>query len=80
MAMLSKCPLTKGSVTQAQADKWVKESLTKVGDALHHRSGTKVTAMTAIKSYIDPGLLVNFYEDLGLRVPKWVPSSARSTS
>lgn len=66
----------KGQCTQAQVDAWVKKELEKVGVALHHRSGTKVTAMVAIKSYIDPGLLVTFYTGLGLRVPKWVPAKS----
>lgn len=65
----------KGQATQAQVDAWVKKEMEKVGIALHHRSGTKVTGMVAIKSYIDPSIFVNFYTGLGLRVPKWVPAS-----
>jgi DNA topoisomerase IB len=60
---------------QAAVDKWVKEELKKVGEVLHHRTGTNVTGMTAVKSYIDPGCLVEFYDGLGLRIPSWVPAS-----
>lgn len=78
LAELAQCPYKKGQATQAQVEKWVKDALKKVGNALHHRNGTNVTAMTAITSYIDPGLLVDFFEGQGLRVPKWVPVKARS--
>lgn len=58
---------------QAVVERWVKDELTKVGEMLHHKTGAKVTSSTAIKSYIDPDILAEFFNDLKLRVPKWVP-------
>jgi DNA topoisomerase IB len=75
MGVLGKAPFKAADMPkQAAVDKWVKEELTKVGTVLHHRSGTKITAMTAIKSYIDPSVITSFYEKLKLRTPRWVPS------
>lgn len=69
-------PRDKG-FTQASVEKWLKEALIPVGAMLHHRTGSgdkeKVTAMTAIKSYIAPELLHEFFGKLKLRVPDWIP-------
>jgi hypothetical protein len=76
MGILKMSPFKKGSdVKQAAVDKWIKEEMKKVGEILHHHTGTAITGMTAIKSYIDPGVLIEFYTDLGLRVPTWVPTT-----
>jgi hypothetical protein len=64
---------TDGSAKQSVVDKWLKDELIKVGSMLHHKTGTKVTGMTAVKSYIDPDVLAEFYDKLGLRKPRWVP-------
>lgn len=63
----------RGSVKQTDVDRWVKEEFIKIGEVLHHRTGEKTTGMTAIKSYIDPFVLEDFYTSLGLRIPKFVP-------
>lgn len=63
--------------SQASVEKWIKEEMKQVGEMLHHRVGTgdaqKLTGMTAINAYIDPKTLATFFNDLGLRTPKWVP-------
>jgi hypothetical protein len=59
---------------QAAVEKWMKEELKKVGELLHHTTGAQVTGMTAVKSYIDPGVLETFYNDLKLRIPDWIPT------
>lgn len=68
----------KGEVKQREVDKWLQEELKKVGEILNHRNGEKVTGNTAIKSYIDPDILVNFYNSLGLRIPNFVPLDKQS--
>lgn len=78
MGILNKAPFKKSEQpSQASVEKWVKEEMKQVGEMLHHRVGSgdnqKVTGMTAINAYIDPKTLGNFFTNLGLRVPKWVP-------
>lgn len=80
MELLRKSPFTakkaKGEkITEAAVNKWFKEEMKKVGEVLHHRNGENVTGMTAVKSYISPSVVENFYEDLGLRRPSFVPKS-----
>ena len=66
----------KKPMTQAQADAALKELATKVGTMLGHVRGIgteqKATPMTAIANYIEPALMINYYEKLGLRVPKFI--------
>lgn len=77
-AMLEKSPFnSKNKPTQAQAERWIKAEAEKIGQMLHHRSGSgdkeKVTSSTAFQAYIDPALVHDWFIDLGLRVPKWLP-------
>jgi len=58
---------------ESEVNKWFKEEMTKIGEVLHHRTGEKVTGSTAIKSYIDPVVIHEFYNKLGIRAPKFVP-------
>lgn len=60
----------KDNPSQAEVTKWVKEALKDVGVLLHHRNGENVTSSTALKSYIDPELIANFFTELNLRDPK----------
>lgn len=70
------CPFKKGA-KQAEVDRWFKKELEEVGEALHHTSGgDKIVSSTAIKSYIDPSVMRNFYLDLGLRPLKAIPATA----
>jgi hypothetical protein len=68
---------SKNKPTQAQAERWLKVEAIKIGTMLHHRTGSgdkqKVTGTTAIGAYISPDILKDFFVDLGLRVPKWIP-------
>lgn len=78
LAILKKSPFKKSEQpTQTSVEKWIKEEMKQVGEMLHHRTGSgdnqKVTGMTAINAYISPHVLKQFFDDLGLRVPKWVP-------
>lgn len=78
-AMLAKSPFNSKNVpTQAQAERWIKTEAIKIGELLHHRTGSgdkqKVTSTTAIAAYISPNLIKKFFTDLGLRVPKWLPA------
>ena len=77
--MLSRSPFSaKNKPTQAQAERWIKTEALRIGEMLHHRSGSgdnqKVTSSTAIAAYISPVILSKFFVDLGLRVPKWIPA------
>lgn len=61
-------PFGKGTrVTDAQANKWILEALKKVGTELGHMNGDKVTATTAIQNYIDPNILREWFDGLGVR-------------
>jgi hypothetical protein len=81
MELIAKNPFTRRSKTtpvkESQVNKWIKDEMKKVGEVLHHRNGENVTGMTAIKSYIAPNVLADFYESLGLRVPDFVPTGAK---
>ncbi len=76
--ILKGSPLKKGTVTQSAAEKWYKEALIKVGEALSHTTGSKPTSITAIKSYISPTLQIEFFKKLGLRTPAWLQIKGRS--
>jgi hypothetical protein len=43
-----------------------------IGKALHHRTGEKVTGMTAVGAYIDLTPQRDFFKDLGLREPTFL--------
>lgn len=73
--VIAKCPFSKGA-SQRQAEAWYKEAMKEVGDALHHQNGGKVVGTTAITSYIDPQVSQDFFTDLGLRIPDWVPTDS----
>lgn len=76
MGILGRSPYKKGKeCNQREVEVWVKEELKKVGEILHHRSGTAVTGMTAVKSYISPEVLKEFFTNLNLRIPSWVPKA-----
>ena len=62
----------KKGISQSELETQFKKMVTKIGGALGHRSGTKVTPMTALMSYIDPALSVAFFERMGYRTPKFL--------
>jgi hypothetical protein len=61
-------------------EKLVKQEALKVGMLLGHMSGEKATSATAIKSYINPSMLVKFFADKQLRIPQWIPRGGRGTT
>ena len=67
-SILDNHPFGKGTrVKEAEANKWLVEKLKLVGQEVGHMTGDKVTASTAISSYIDPNLLKNWFDSLGIR-------------
>ncbi len=75
MQILAKSKFKPGKATQKEVDTWVKEQFKTIGKVLHHKgSDGEVTGDTAIKSYVDPGIMHTFYEGLGLRTYKNVPA------
>lgn len=56
---------------QSAVESWFKEAMKEVGVLLHHRTGENVTGMTALKSYIDPSAVLEFFDGLGLRAPSF---------
>lgn len=76
MQLIKKAPFKAAdNPKQAEVERWFKNEALHIGEVLHHRSGEKITSSTAIKSYIDPEVMSNFFEGLGLRVPSWVPKT-----
>lgn len=70
-----KAKLAKGKLTETEVNKWFRSEMLKVGAELNHRNGEKLTGMTAVKAYIDPKIIENFYKSLNIRVPAFVPVS-----
>jgi hypothetical protein len=68
------------NANQQQVEKLVKQEALKVGMLLGHMSGEKATSATAIKSYINPSMLVKFFADKQLRIPQWIPRGGRGTT
>lgn len=50
-------------------NKWLKTALEKVAKELGHFSNGKITVATAIANYIDPVILGDFYNEVGIRMP-----------
>ena len=77
--VLEKSPFgkTRKNFSQAEVETWYKKSMLDVGKRLSHVTGVgsteKTTPMTAIKNYIDPAMQAEFFANLGLRTPKFLP-------
>lgn len=66
--VLAKHPFGTGrNAKESEVNKWVLDALKKVGEKLGHISGEKVTATTAIQNYIDPNVLKEWFDSLGVR-------------
>ena len=79
--ILKSPPFKKGDGTKDTViHKWLETELLKVGAALGHMSGEKVTSATAIQNYIAPELLVEFYAKLGVRPSPKVQKAIDSAS
>jgi hypothetical protein len=78
MKILKSCPFKKGApnCTQDNVDAWVKEEMKSIGNVLHHTQGAdmKETGLTALKSYVDNEMMGEFFTDLGLRIPNFIPT------
>lgn len=75
--ILAKSPFKKDKLTkerQSEVEAWFNKQMEKIGEALHHHTGNKVTGTTAIKNYINPIMLHRFFIGLGLRVPDSIPN------
>jgi len=62
-------------LTQDSAEHQFLDAMTKVGKLLNHVKGVvggarQVTPDTAIKNYVDPKLMLDFFRTRGLRIPK----------
>lgn len=78
MGIIAKNPFTarakKGQpIKESEVRKWLDAELVEIGAALNHRNGEKVTGSVAIKSYIDPEVLLKFYDSLGMRPANAIP-------
>ncbi len=67
-------PFKKGQagMTQSAVEKWYRNAMIPIGEALHHRNGEKVTGMTAVGAYISLEPQRDFFKDLGLREPNFL--------
>lgn len=65
-SQLDKAPSFKNK-SESDVNKWFIEAMKKVGAELGHISGDKVTATTAIQNYIDPQLIKDWFEKVGVR-------------
>jgi len=66
--ILKKSPFKKGGDwSEREVHAWVLENLKPVGAELGHMSGENATAKTAIKNYINPDILIDFYDKLGIK-------------
>jgi DNA topoisomerase IB len=70
----------KRGLNATQVNKWLKSALEKVAKELGHFSNGKITVATAIANYIDPSVLVDFYEKLGMRMPANIEKVANLVS
>lgn len=74
--VLKSSPFTKTTAVQSKVEAWYKDAMKKVGEVLVHSVGDKVTSTTAIQNYIDPKVQADFFTNLGLRVPAWIPRTS----
>lgn len=71
--VISEAPV---KLDQKAAEAWFLKAMTKVGSLLNHVKGVgadqKVTPATAIKNYISPELMLDFFRSRSLRIPKFL--------
>lgn len=72
LEIIKDSPFKKGGASQSAVEKWFKEEAIKIGELLMHRNGEKFTGSTSIASYIDPAVILTFFDDLGLRPPTFL--------
>jgi DNA topoisomerase IB len=77
--LLAQSPFKKGGAwKEADVTSWVEEQMLKIGTQLGHNSNGKVTSATAIQNYIEPSILYDFFNKLGLRVPSKIQKAIDS--
>jgi hypothetical protein len=62
----------KANISQSEMESQFKKMVTKIGAALGHRAGSKVTPMTTLMNYLDPQLSIGFFVERGYRVPTFL--------
>lgn len=82
--MFKKSPFKKnGNWDDTDVHKWVESEILKIGIELGHMNGEKPTANTAIQNYINPEILADFYNKLGIRpsakIQKAIDSAKKPT-
>lgn len=77
MDIIAKNPFSgrKKPVTEREVNAWLKKQMKEVGRVLGHRNGENVSEMVALKSYIAPQIIAQFYDSLSLRPPNFIPSA-----
>jgi len=67
------------SRSQKEGEQFIIEKiLTPIAILLGHKSGTGATLWrTTVKSYVETPYLIKWFKDQGLRVPRWVPTTAK---
>jgi DNA topoisomerase IB len=71
--ILKQSPFKKSdNPSQSAVEKWFKEEAVKIGELLMHRNGEKFTGSTSIASYIDPQVIIDYFDSLGLRKPSFL--------
>lgn len=73
LAIIKESPFKKSEhPSQSAVEKWFKAEAVKIGELLMHRNGEKFTGSTSIASYIDPTVIVSYFDSLGLRKPTFL--------
>lgn len=67
-------------VTKKEVADYFNEATVKVGEVLGHKHGDTTTGSTAIKNYIDPSVMIQFWESVQLPLPAKVVAVAKSGS
>ncbi len=71
-------PKDPGSYTETDVNNWLKKAMEAVGEKLGHMHNEKVTGKTAIVNYIDPSVINDFFDKLGVRPSKDVQKTIDS--
>lgn len=73
---------SKGNLTkmQKEAEKWLVDKVISPATKLlgHRAAGDKLLWRTTVKSYIDPNVLLAWFDKNGLRKPSWLPTKVES--
>lgn len=83
-SFLATSPYNKKNIKdEREVHRWLESGILAIGAELGHVSGDKVTANTAIQNYVDPVVLQEFYNNLGIRpsakVQKAIDAAAKDT-